>query len=74
MEPPRRLVTQTPVSHSWGAVQCSLKGLPPKQPLRFGRPPGWRARTDRDIDLVLRECHHLALDALEEVASKPDTS
>lgn len=41
----------------------------PASPLRFGRPPGWRARPVREVDLVLRECHALALDALA-----PDTS
>jgi hypothetical protein len=40
------------------------KSLGPQRPLRIGRPPGWRARPDRDVDLVLRECHLLALDAL----------
>jgi hypothetical protein len=32
--------------------------------LRLGHPPGWRARPGREVDLVLRECHLLALDAL----------
>jgi len=40
-----------------------------RTPLRPGRPPGYRLRLDREIDLVLRECHALALDAL-----RPDTS
>jgi len=38
-------------------------------PLRFGRPPGWRARPLHEVDQVLRDCHALALDALA-----PDTS
>jgi hypothetical protein len=37
---------------------------PPLSPLRLGRPPGHRLRPDREIDVVLRECHALALDAL----------
>jgi len=41
----------------------------PHRALRIGRPPGWRARPDRDVDEVLRDCHELALDAL-----RPDTS
>jgi hypothetical protein len=36
----------------------------PGSPLRLGHPPGHRARSGRDIDRVLRDCHLLALDAL----------
>ena len=39
-------------------------------PFRPGLPPGWRQRPIHDVDHVLRECHGLALDALE----RPDTS
>lgn len=35
----------------------------PRRPLRFGPPPGYRRKADREVDLVLRECHALALDA-----------
>jgi hypothetical protein len=42
--------------------------------LRPGRPPGWRARPGREVDLVLRECHALALQALTFPALAPDTS
>jgi hypothetical protein len=42
--------------------------------LRPGRPPGWRARPGREVDLVLRECHALALQALTVPALQPDTS
>ncbi len=37
---------------------------PPRSPLRIGRPPGWRRAAERPVDLVLRECHGLALDVL----------
>lgn len=37
-------------------------GAKPCKPMRLGRPPGWRLKPDREIDLVLRECHALALD------------
>jgi hypothetical protein len=49
-------------------------GVTPHQPLRLGRPPGWRARPDREVDLVLRECHALALQALSCPPLQPDTS
>ncbi len=42
--------------------------------LRPGRPPGWRARPGREVDLVLRECHALALQALTVPALALDTS
>ncbi len=34
-------------------------------PFRPGLPPGWRQRPLHEIDHVLRECHGLALDAME---------
>ncbi len=37
---------------------------PRRSPLRIGRPPGWRRTAERPVDLVLRECHGLALDVL----------
>jgi hypothetical protein len=33
----------------------------PRQPLRIGRPPGWRRDPARAVDAVLHECHGLAL-------------
>jgi hypothetical protein len=39
-------------------------------PMRPGLPPGWRQRRIHEIDHVLRECHGLAHDRLDE----PDTS
>jgi hypothetical protein len=44
-------------------------GAIPHRPLRLGRPPGWRARPDREVDIVLRECHAFALEA-----ARADTS
>jgi hypothetical protein len=46
------------------ARQAATPQRPQRQPLRLGRPPGWRSRPDREVDLVLRECHALAQDAL----------
>jgi hypothetical protein len=34
----------------------------PRWALRPGRPPGYRRRPGREVDLVLKECHALALD------------
>jgi hypothetical protein len=52
----------------WRAKQAmgthqSARGLR-RSPLRLGRPPGWRLRPGREVDVVLRECHAFALDAL----------
>jgi hypothetical protein len=41
----------------------------PYAPLRLGMPPGHRRRPDREIDIVLRECHALACDALRSDTS-----
>jgi hypothetical protein len=38
-------------------------------PLRPGPPPGHRAKPRAEVDLVLRECHGLAFDALREDSS-----
>ncbi len=38
-------------------------------PFRPGLPPGWRQRSMHEVDDVLRECHGLALHAME----RPDT-
>jgi hypothetical protein len=47
-----------------GAAVTPASAIRRRSPLRIGRPPGWRARPSREIDLVLRDCHALALDAL----------
>jgi hypothetical protein len=36
-----------------------------KTPIRPGHPPGYRSRKRREIDDILIECHHLALQALK---------
>lgn len=38
-------------------------------PLRNGPPPGHRVKAEKEIDLVLTECHGLAWDALREDSS-----
>jgi hypothetical protein len=48
--------------------------IAPRQPMRIGRPPGWRLRPGRAVDLVLRECHALAMDAVRPAALAADTS
>jgi hypothetical protein len=40
-----------------------------RSPLRPGRPPGYREEPRDEIDLVLRECHALASDALHDDSS-----
>ena len=51
---------------------AALKAHKPTRmsPMRPGLPPGWRERKLHEIDDVLRECHGLAQDRLNE----PDTS
>ena len=51
---------------------AALKACRPTRmsPMRPGLPPGWRERRIHEIDDVLRECHGLANDRLNE----PDTS
>ena len=51
---------------------AALKARKPTRmsPMRPGLPPGWRERRIHEIDDVLRECHGLANDRLNE----PDTS
>jgi hypothetical protein len=58
----------------WRARRQFNRELLPRRPLRLGRPPGWRAGTDRAVDRVLSDCHRLALDALAEAAPGQDTS
>ncbi len=43
-----------------------LKQERPIRPMRPGRPPGYRARGKREIDVILLDCHQLALIALAE--------
>ena len=40
-----------------------------RSPLRPGRPPGYREEPRDEVDLVLRECHALARDALNDDSS-----
>jgi hypothetical protein len=49
-------------------------GDKPCLPLRPGHPPGRRAQAERPIDLVLRDCHALAREALALEALALDTS
>jgi hypothetical protein len=58
----------------WRARRLPGPGSRLGSPLGLGRPPGYRERTDRDVDRVLRECHLLALDALAQGATAMDTS
>jgi hypothetical protein len=51
----------------WRARRDSA--LRPHQPMRPGSPPGWRARPDRAVDDVLRECQLLAHDVLRQDSS-----
>jgi hypothetical protein len=46
------------------ARQAGRPHVPRRAPLRIGRPPGWRRTPGRDVDIVLRDCHALAMDAL----------
>lgn len=51
-------------------AQARAKRLAHIWPMRPGRPPGHRARAQREVDKILSECHGLALHALDT----PDTS
>ena len=58
----------------WQAKRdAALKACKPTRmsPMRPGLPPGWRERRIHEIDDVLRECHGLAHDRLNE---QPNTS
>lgn len=51
----------------WQAKRDALlkAGHPTRtSPMRPGLPPGWRHRNVHEIDVVLKECHRLALDLL----------
>jgi hypothetical protein len=53
----------------WQAKRdAALKAMRPTRmsPMRPGLPPGWRERKIHEIDDVLRECHGLANDRLNE--------
>jgi hypothetical protein len=58
----------------WRMRESARLGTPPRRPLRLGHPPGWRTRGERAVDLVLSECHRLALDVLAGDPVRPDTS
>lgn len=55
----------------WQARRARQDVYPPKftVPLRPGRPPGFRAEPDHDVDDILIECHRLALDAMRNDTS-----
>ena len=52
---------------------AALKAFRPTRmsPMRPGLPPGWRDRRLHEVDDILRECHGVANDLLNEL---PDTS
>lgn len=49
----------------WQARRARQDVFPPRstEPLRLGRPPGYRAEPEHDVDDILIECHSLALHA-----------
>lgn len=55
----------------WQARRARPDVYPPRftVPLRPGRPPGYRAKPDHDVDDILIECHRLALDAMRNDTS-----
>ncbi len=53
----------------WRARRATMQGPPVRQPLRPGPPPGHRKEPKDEVDWVLRECHALARDALNEDTS-----
>jgi hypothetical protein len=48
----------------WRARNCPGPGGRMQSPLRIGHPPGYRQHGTRDVDIVLGECHALALETL----------
>ncbi len=52
-------------------VRARQKLARPIRPMRPGRPPGHRESGTREIDIVLADCHWLALEALGEAEAKP---
>jgi hypothetical protein len=81
---PRDQVDSTRLRRRLAALERALADLPRQarrlarwrarasrfrpSPLRLGHPPGHRQRGGREIDLVLRECHLLACDALADTS------
>ena len=53
----------------WVARRQALSNPKFTSPLRPGPPPGHRVKPEMEIDLVLKECHGLAWDALREDSS-----
>ena len=53
----------------WQARRDRMASPKFRSPLRPGPPPGHRREPRDDVDLVLRECHALARDALNEDSS-----
>jgi hypothetical protein len=53
----------------WRARRPGIARAANASPLRLGPPPGYRQTPKHDVDLVLRECHALARDALREDTS-----
>jgi hypothetical protein len=50
----------------WRARNCPGPGGRIQSPLRIGHPPGYRQHGTRDVDIVLGECHALALETLAQ--------
>ena len=46
----------------WQAKREAMKNPKFTNPLRPGRPPGYRPQPKRDVDYILKECHGLAWD------------
>jgi hypothetical protein len=53
----------------WKARRKNIKNAKFTSPLRPGPPPGYRHKPVAEIDFVLKECHGLAWDALNENSS-----
>ncbi len=53
----------------WRARRARMQGPSIRQPLRPGPPPGHRKEPKDEVDWVLKECHGLARDALNEDTS-----
>ena len=53
----------------WQARRDSMRSPKFRSPLRPGLPPGYRKVPRHEVDAVLRECHGLASDALNENTS-----
>ncbi len=53
----------------WRARRALMPNPKFRSPMRPGRPPGHRKKPRDEVDLVLKECHALAWDALKEDTS-----